>query len=47
MLLQEKKIFKKRFVKGIKIYLKKRKTKSVNMLAKYIEIFEEKTQKVI
>ena len=37
-----KKGFKKRLVKGIKVFLKKRKTKSVNMLVNDVEIFLNK-----
>ena len=37
-----KKGFKKSLVEGIKVFLKKRKTKSINMLVKDIEIFLKK-----
>ena len=40
-----KKSFQKRFLKGIEIFLMKKKTKSVNMLVSDIEIFLKKKNK--
>ena len=40
-----KKSFQKRFVKGTKVFLKKKKTKSNNMLVSEIEIFLKKEKK--
>ena len=42
---EQRKAFKKRLVKGTKTFLKKKKTKSANMLMSNIEIFLKKKKK--
>ena len=42
---KNKKILKKKHVKGTKIFLKKKKTKSANILVSDIEIFLKKKEK--
>ena len=42
---RQRKVFKKGLVKGIKIFLKTKKTKSADMLVSDIEIFTNKKKK--
>ena len=45
IIMKTKKGFQKRLVKGTKIFLKKKKTKSANMLLSNIEIFLKRKKK--